>query len=189
MNITAARSRRLIGIFLLTLFGLSGALTTGGLASGAQSAPLTAANPTPPAASYDCGYGSLKISGAKDTASVDYTVTIDQAPAGEGSTWAVTITAAPQPGHEFEPYATTEWTFTGTVDCLTTANPAAPAVTYDCADDELVIKGTKDTKSVDYTVTGPPPQRHPRRPRFWSLERCRQPDPGPPLCNWHLQRS
>ncbi len=113
---------------------------------------LTTTNPAAPAVTYDCVTDQLVINGADDTKSVDYTVKITQAPDGEGSTWAVKITAAPQPGYEFAPDATTTWTFTGTVDCLTTTNPAAPAVTYDCVTDQLVINGADDTKSVDYTV-------------------------------------
>ncbi len=159
MNIAAARSRRLLGIFFLGLFGLTGVLTAGGTTSADEPAQLAPASPAPPAASYDCGYGYLKVKGAKDTESVDYTIDITTPPAGEGSNWAVTITATPQPGYQFPPDTTTEWNFTGTVDCENDiVTPAAPAVTYDCAADELMIKGAKDTESVDYTIdiTTPP---------------------------------
>ena len=96
---------------------------------------------------------ALVITGATDTASVDYTVTVVTAPAGEGSTWAVTVTAAPQPGFQFPPNTTTTWNFSGTVDCLTPTTPAVPTVIYSCVTDTLTVVGADDTASVDYTVT------------------------------------
>ncbi len=119
---------------------------------------LMKVTPAAPSVTYDCAIDELVIIGADDTDSVDYTIAITQAPGGEGSNWAVTITATPQPGYQFPPDTTTEWNFTGTVDCDTTTTPAAPSVTYDCAIDELVIIGADDTDSVDYTIdiTTPP---------------------------------
>ena len=109
--------------------------------------------PDAPAVAYDCVTDQLKITGADDTDSVDYTITVNQAPDDEASTWDVTITASPQPGYEFTPDAVTKWHFTGTVDCLTAVTPGAPSVAYDCVTDRLKITGADDTDSVDYTVT------------------------------------
>jgi hypothetical protein len=67
--------------------------------------PVT--TPTAPTVSYDCVNDVVAIIGADDTATVDYTVTVVTPPAGEGSPWAITITAAPQPGVQFPPDATT----------------------------------------------------------------------------------
>ena len=88
--------------------------------------PTTPATPDAPAVSYDCDTDQLVITGADDSDTVDYTVTVDQAPTGEASTWTVTIEATPQPGYRFPPDATTDWTFTDTVDCFTTTPPPAP---------------------------------------------------------------
>ena len=120
---------------------------------------IPSTTPDAPAVNYDCETDQLVITGADDTDTVDYTVTVDQAPNGEASTWTVTISATPQPGYRFPADAVTEWTFTDTVDCLTTPTPPipttpdAPAVNYDCDTDQLVITGANDTDTVDYTVT------------------------------------
>ena len=114
---------------------------------------LDTTNPGAPAVTYDCVTAQPVITGTDDTDSVHYTVTVITAPDGEGSPWQIHITATPQPGYEFAPDAQTDWQFTGTVDCLDTTNPGAPAVTYDCVTAQPVITGTDDTDSVHYTVT------------------------------------
>jgi hypothetical protein len=73
--------------------------------------------PATPNASYDCVENQIVITGADDTNSVDYTVEIITAPNGEGTPWAVKITATPQPGYQFPDNTTTMWEFNGTVDC------------------------------------------------------------------------
>jgi hypothetical protein len=106
---------------------------------------------------FDCASGRLVITGADDTNEVDFTETVNREPAGEGSFWDVTITAAPQPGFEFEPGATTVWNYTGTVDCygesgVVFPNAGSGRVRFDCAVDRLVIPGADDTQQIDFTV-------------------------------------
>ena len=137
---------------------------------------LTPTTPAAPTVTYGCVTDALVITGATDTASVDYTVAVVTAPAGEGSPWAVTVTAAPQPGFEFPPNTTTTWNFSGTVNCLGPVTPTAPAVTYSCVTDALAITGATDTASVDYTVavvTAPAGEGSP-----WAVTVTAAPQPG-----------
>ncbi len=133
---------------------------------------------------FDCVRNELVITGADDTEQVDFIVTINTAPSGEGSNWDVTITAVPQPGLAFPTDATTEWNYTGTVDC---APPLIlpgvgfppvgnPPVFLDCADNELVVTGAADTDTVDYSVnvTSPPAGKGSR----WAVTITAKPQPG-----------
>jgi hypothetical protein len=116
--------------------------------------------PTSSPVVFDCGSGQLVITGADDTNEIDFTETVNREPAGEGSVWDVTITAAPRPGFEFEPGVTTVWNYTGTVECsgsIANSPAAIPdagsgRVRFDCAVDRLVIPGADDTRQIDYTV-------------------------------------
>ncbi|MDW3212925.1 MAG: hypothetical protein R8G01_02930 [Ilumatobacteraceae bacterium] len=114
---------------------------------------LDTTTPTTPVASYDCPNNTIVIIGADDTASIDYTITTTDPADGEGDTWAITITATPQPGYEFPTDTTTHWDFTGTVDCLDTTTPTTPVASYDCPNNTIVIIGADDTASIDYTIT------------------------------------
>ena len=95
------------------------------------------------------------ITGADDSDTVDYTVTVDQAPTGEASTWTVTIEATPRPGYRFPPDATTDWTFTDTVDCLaTTTAPAAPQLVCRLAPNSGLAVELPTADTYTYEVTG-----------------------------------
>ncbi len=133
---------------------------------------------------FECTLNEIVVEGAYDTEQVDYTVTINMAPSGEDSNWSVTITAAPQPGFRFPPDATTEWNYTGTVDCAPpvslpgTGFPPVgnPPVFMDCAANELVVTGAYDTEQVDYTVnvTSAPAGEGSR----WAVTITATPQPG-----------
>lgn len=132
----------------------------GGAQSGAGTRQITVDRPDStncitepgiPAASYDCATDTIAITGADDTASVDYTVTITDPATGEGDTWAVTITASPQPGYQFPPGTPTQWDFSGTVDCLVETTAAAPSLV--CENDQLAL-AAPTSDEYDYSVTG-----------------------------------
>jgi len=91
------------------------------------------------------------IKGAKDTNSVDYTVATTTPPAGEGSNWAVTITATPQPGYQFPPDAITEWNFTGTVDCAPTGGQGTPT-TSSPTTTAVLVAGTLPSTGASSTA-------------------------------------
>lgn len=131
--------------------------------------------PTTPIVTYDCVEDSIVITGADDTEAVVYTVTVDDPAEGEGDTWSVTITAAPEPGYSFPPGTQTEWPFSGIVDCDEEVTPIEPTVNYDCVEETIVITGDDQT-GVQYAYASTDPAEG--EGDSWNLTITATPAPG-----------